>query len=165
MELQQQLGEFEAAGIAVFAVSYDPVDALAGFAGEFGILNTLIGADEPVYGIPFPGSYVVDEDGRVAEKFFHREYQVRETGATVLHSGFNIPVDLGGYPHAEAAEAGVRVSVALAGGKLKYMQRIDLEDGRHVNGQPAPEGYFATEVRVSGPERSRGGVAPGVPDL
>ena len=72
MELQRHLQEFEAAGIAVFSVSYDSVEVLAGFAEEhgirfpllsdegssvikrFGILNTLIRPEEDFYGIPSP---------------------------------------------------------------------------------------------------------------
>lgn len=181
MELQQRLPDFKAAGIAVFAISYDPVDALATFADEhaieyrllsdersdvireFGILNTLVLPDEPVYGIPFPGSYLVDEQGLVAEKFFHREYQVRETAATVLRSGFGVAIDLAGSPTAESTVADVSVSAMLAANELKFMQRADLyvritlAEGLHVNGQPAPEGYFATEVEVSGPEGLRVG--------
>lgn len=181
MELQQHVAEFEAAGIEVFAISYDPVDALASFAEEFGItyplladegskvieefgiLNTLVKPDEPVYGIPFPGSYLVDEDGRVAEKFFHREYQVRESGATVLRSGFGISLDLSSLPGAEATEAGVKVSATLGASDLKFMQhvdlyvRIDLDEGLHLNAPPAPEGYFATAVTVTGPEGLRAG--------
>ena len=181
MELQQRLPDFEAAGIAVFAISYDPVDALAAFADEhaieyrllsdaqsevireFGILNTLVQPDEPVYGIPFPGLYIVDEHGVVAEKFFHREYQVRETAATVLRSGFRIAIDLAGSPSAQSTVADVRVSAVLAAEELKFMQRADLyvrialAEGLHVNAHPAPEGYFATEVAVSGPQGLRVG--------
>ena len=181
MELQQRLADFDAARIAVFAISYDPVDALATFADEhaieyrllsdeqsevireFGILNTLVQPDERVFGIPFPGSYLVDEQGLVAEKFFHREYQVRETAATVLRSGFDFAIDLAGPPTAQSAVADVSVSAVLAADELKFMQRADLyvrialTEGLHVNAYPAPEGYFATEVNVSGPEGLRVG--------
>ncbi len=74
--------DFEAAGVAVYTLSYDEADALRDF-GEahgitypllsdpdsevirsFGILNTLINPDDhPWYGIPFPGTYVVGADG------------------------------------------------------------------------------------------------------
>jgi hypothetical protein len=128
---------------------------------QFGILNTLVLPDEPVYGIPYPGSYVVGEDGRITDKFFHRQYQVRDTGATMLRSGFRLPVDLRGFPQAAAAEHGAKVSATLNTSDLKFMQRaelyvrIDLDEGQHVNGREAPQGYFATEVLVSGPEGLR----------
>ncbi len=181
MELRRHQERFEAAGIKLFAVSYDPVDALANFAEEhsieypllsdegsevirqFGILNTLIGPDEPVHGIPFPGSYLVAEDGTVAEKFFHRQYQIRETGPTVLHSGFGVPIDLASVPRAEATSTGAKVSVALGARDLSMMQRaelyvrIELDEGLHLYGQPIPDGFYATEVRVTGPDGLRFG--------
>jgi DsbC/DsbD-like thiol-disulfide interchange protein len=128
---------------------------------EFGILNTLIRPDEAIYGIPYPGSYLVDENGLVVEKFFHREYQMRETPLTILRSGFSVPVDLSRLTHAETEASGVHISAALTTSQLKFMQRSDLyvhlrlPDGLHVYGQPVPEGYFATEVSVSGPEGLR----------
>ena len=42
MQLQQNLPTFEAAGIRVFAISYDPVPVLATFAEEFGITFPLL---------------------------------------------------------------------------------------------------------------------------
>ncbi len=181
MELQKQKAEFEAAGVKLFAISYDPVDALSDFANEHGIdydliadegseyikevgiLNTLVMPDERVYGIPFPGSYLIDEDGLIEQKFFHREYQVRETGATVLRSGFRAAIDLSGSPHAEVTEDDVKVAATLGGSDLAFMQHadlyvsIELGEGLHVNGPNAPEGYFATMVTVTGPEGLRVG--------
>ncbi len=130
---------------------------------QFGLLNTLIMEDEPVYGIPFPGSFLVGEDGLVEEKFFHREYQVRATGATVLRSGFRAAVDLSTSPHAEVSDEDVKLSVVFGGDGLAFMQhgdlyvRIELAEGLHVNGPEAPEGFFATEVRVTGPDGLRVG--------
>ncbi len=179
MELQNHKAEFEAAGISVFAISYDPVKAQSRFAEESGIdyplladegsavikeiglLNTLVKEDEPVYGIPFPGSYLVGEDGLVEEKFFHREYQVRATGATVLRSGFRAAVDLSASPHAELTDGDAKLAATFGGDGLAFMQhgdlyvRIELAEGLHVNGPDVPEGYFATEVRVTGPDGLR----------
>lgn len=159
----------------MFAVSYDSVDVLHGFAQEhrieysllsdedsavirrFGILNTLVRPDEAIYGIPFPGSYLVGADGRVVEKFFHHEYQIRESGPTVLRAGFGMPLDLGGFPSAKAAQ----VSAVLAAESLTFMQPVDLyvrialKEGLHVYGKPTPEGYLPAEVTVTGPDGLR----------
>jgi hypothetical protein len=175
VQLQRRLPDIEAAGIALFAISYDSQQALGAFGGEhgitypllsdqasevikrFGILNTLVRADEPVYGIPYPGSYFVDESGVVVAKFFHRRYQVRDAVESVLHEvlGVPLPADL---PSAEEASEGVRVTVALGAEELAFQRRahlyvrLALDEGLHLYGQPVPEGYFATEVIVSGPE-------------
>ena len=182
MELQQQKDEFASAGIEVFAISYDRQDAQAEFADEYGIdyhmladegskvikqygiLNTLIAEDEGVYGIPFPGSYLVGEDGLVEEKFFHREYQIRETGSTVLRSGFGAALALSDAPTVEV-EDGAKLSATLGGASIAFMQRadlyvrIELDEGLHVNGPQAPDGFIPTEVTVTGPEGLRIGEA------
>lgn len=137
---------------------------------EFGILNTLVNPDETThYGIPFPGSYLTDADGRVTDKFFHREYQVRETATTVLSSGFDLPVDIGSFTHVETEHDGVKLSVALGATELHFMQHadlyvdIDLDEGLHVYGQTVPDGYVPTEVTVTGTEGLRVG-QPKFPD-
>ena len=173
MELQQHLDEFEAAGVRVFAISPEPVRRHARFADEFGIaypllsdedsavikrygiLNTLIDPDEELYGLPFPGVYLTDTAGRVVQKYFHQHYRTRETAARILRGDLDMPVDLGGHPTVKG-RAGV--SVTLGAPDLKTYQRVDvvvrleLPEGQHAYGEPAPPGYVPTSVRVSGPE-------------
>lgn len=179
MQLQRHLEEFERAGIAVFAVSYDPVEALRAFATEqgitypllsdagskvieqFGILNTLVRPDEAVYGIPYPGSYVIDAAGPVVEKLFFQRYQVRPTAQSILKGAFGVEFDVGSNPSAEAQGGGVRIRAVLGNDALVVMQRtplyvrLDLDEGLHLYGRPVPEGFIATEVTVTGPEGVR----------
>ena len=89
---------FEANGIKLYAVSYDDQETLREFAEskgiqypllsdvdsavirDYGILNTQVSRDDGfLYGIPFPGVYVCDEDGIVVSKFFHDSYKKRES--------------------------------------------------------------------------------------
>ncbi len=173
MELQRRLSDFEAAGVRVIAVSPEPVEVISAFTSEhgitypvlsdadsavirsFGILSTLIDPDEPLYGLPFPGSYLTDEAGRVTAKFFNRRYQEREAPEIVFHDGLALPVDTSGHPAAKD-EAGI--SAILASPTLTFQQktailvRIDLRSGLHVYGQPIPAGYIPTTVTVQGPE-------------
>lgn len=178
MQLQQALPRFEAAGIRVFAVSYDSVDVLGGFAEEhgitypllsdegsevirrFGIFNTLIQPHEgDRYGIPFPGSYIVDEDGRVAEKLFYRIYRTRLAAQSVLKDAFGVDLDVTLHPRAEIEGEGVRISAVLGSESLTYTQRVplyvrlDLDPGLHVYAPPVPDGFTATEVELDLPER------------
>jgi len=172
VQLQDTLAQFSASGIAVIAISPDRVETLAEFAAEhaitypllsdehsrvireFGILNTLLREDEEEYGIPYPGSYLVGRDGRVSDKFFHREYQVRETAATTLRTGFGLGP--GGLPAMLATHpaSGVTVQVRLGATSLAFMQLADLyvsfelPAGIHVYGRPIPDGYRAVGVRV-----------------
>jgi len=176
VQLQRHLDEFDRAGIAVFAISYDPVEAQATFAEEFGItfpmladpehrvieatgiLNTLVRPDESVYGIPFPGTYVLGTDGRVEEKLFFQHYRTRPSASTVLREGFGIDFEVENHPHADVEGEGVRIDATFGGESLVFMERamlyvdIALDEGLHIYGQPVPEGYIATEVVVSAPE-------------
>ncbi len=82
VELQQALPLFAEAVFKLYAISYDDVAALEAFAEargitydlladegsadirQFGMLNHYVGPEEvPFHGIPFPGTYLVDEDG------------------------------------------------------------------------------------------------------
>ena len=97
----------------MYGISYDPVPVLKKFGEEqdisyhllsdfdsavikkFGILNTLIQPEDSerhpstqrtFYGVPFPGVYVVDEEGVVTEKFFYRHYGTRASAGSILNS-------------------------------------------------------------------------------
>lgn len=102
MELQAQIKAFEAAGAALYSLSYDEPDALADFRDaydityglladpdshvirQFGILNTLVGEDDhPWFGVPFPGTYVVSAAGVISQKFFGKNFALR-TGPEIL---------------------------------------------------------------------------------
>ena len=96
MQLQKVAADLEAEGIALYAISYDPPDVLAGFAERHGITYPLLSdagsglirelgllneeAGERVEGIPHPGVVVLDADGTVAEKHFYESYRERDTG-------------------------------------------------------------------------------------
>lgn len=186
MQLQGSLAEYAAAGIAVIAISPDPVADLAGFSAThgitypllsdadasviraYGILNTLLDEADEEYGIPYPGSYLVGRDGRVEQKSFYREYQLRDTALTTLHTGFGVePGDADriadgiSAPTAEVLALGVHIRATLGAFHLSFMQHADvyvtleLDEGLHVYGRPSPDGYQAVDVRISAPEGVR----------
>ncbi len=99
MELQRALPEFERSGVAVFAISYDPVPVLADFAALHHITYPLLGdegshviralglenqhiAEQHAYyglgvrpnhlGTPYPGTFVLDEQGIVVQRDFEQ---------------------------------------------------------------------------------------------
>lgn len=176
MQLQESLARFSESGIALFAISPDSEGTLATFARQrgitypllsdadsiviraFGLLNTLIRKDEAEYGIPYPGSYLVGPDGRVIGKSFHREYQVRETAATMLRTGFGVEPDANDGTLAARARdpvSGVRIEARLGASSLSFMQHADLyvgfalPAGIHLYGRPVPDGYQAVDLEVS----------------
>jgi hypothetical protein len=103
VELQDRLADIRRSGMGLVAISYDPVATLADFskrrgitfpllsdAGsavikEYGILNTTVSpASQQQYGIPFPGTFMVDRRGIVTSRFFEAEYQERNTISSVM---------------------------------------------------------------------------------
>ncbi len=182
MQLQQNLPKFGDAGVAVCGISYDPVEYQAQFAAEFGIefplladpdsqviravgiLNNLIEPHEDVYGIPFPGSYVVGVDGGIEEKLFFQSYRTRPSAASVLRDTFG-NFEVRHHPHVDVEGAGVSVSATLATDGMVYgetsMLHVDLtvDEGLHLYARPIPDSYVATEVWVDAPDDVEIGVA------
>ena len=87
---------FNKADIRLYVLSYDSHKAIANFSKthkitftmlsdpdskvikDFGILNTLIPEDaHPWFGIPFPGAYIVNNEGIITEKIFENIHHAR----------------------------------------------------------------------------------------
>ena len=104
MELQRQSTEIRKQGLGLIAVSYDPPDTLRKFAASRGITFPLISDPDSAiiraygilnesekpgargYGIPHPGTFIVDRRGRVVARFFEAAYQERNSTAAILSS-------------------------------------------------------------------------------
>ena len=170
---------FEAEGIKLYAVSYDDQDTLKEFAAaqdipypllsdvdsavirQYGILNTEVSKDDLfLYGIPFPGVYVCDEDGVVVSKFFHDSYKKRESPEALIDAALGrIQIDEDA-PSASGGEEDIRITTAIRGGNGSIRQgiirhlvvRFNLAEGLHIYGEPVPQGLVATCVSVNGPE-------------
>ena len=102
MELQRRVDELKRKGLGLVAVSYDSPATLADFARrrgitftmlsdpgskvirEYGLLNTTVPAGSPAYGIPFPGTFILDTHERVVSRFFEQEYEDRNTVSSIL---------------------------------------------------------------------------------
>jgi hypothetical protein len=175
-------------------MSYDPVATLAAFADEHGITYPLLSdqgsqvieqlgllneymevmqahagrAVEPRHdGLPYPGTFVLNEDGVVIDKHFEVTHRVRPSGLSLLE-------DLGGSDLIEraivdeAGSDGVRVVAWLGSAHYREMQiqrlhlAVDIPEELHVYGEPIPDGYVPLTFEL-GPE---GSVTPmGKPDL
>ncbi len=168
--------DFDAASVAVYAVSYDDADALRDF-GEahgiaypllsdpnsevirsFGILNTLIDPDDhPWYGIPYPGTYVVNADGAITHKFFENNLAVRTGPEQLLRAVQGQPMLEARAD--EAAPEAVQVNIALDGSSLAatvqrdLVVRFSVPAGRHVYAEPAPQGTIAADVVLDESDR------------
>jgi peroxiredoxin len=178
VELQAALPRFHAAGIELYAISYDEPSALAEFArhhditfrllsdlgstviDRFGIRNHFVTEEQvPYYGIPFPGTYLIDEDGVVSAKFFHRNIAQRESAEAIIDSALGEILLGDDEPMAEGGADDIRVTATYHGGNglmksgalRQIVVRFDLAPGVHIYAQPVPDGMVATTIGVSGP--------------
>ena len=128
-----------------------------------GILNTLIEEDSQVvspagknfYGIPFPGVYVLDEDGLVAEKFFNRSYTTRDSAGVLLNSALGEVLKPEATPETNFGNDQIQFSAFLADPQLmlEYNSmlyvRFIVPEGLHIYADPLPNGFIATTVEVN----------------
>ena len=158
--------------MALFVITYDEPDALASFADEFGItypllsdpdsiiierfgiLNTLVDPDDhPWYGIPFPGSYVLDSDGVIVAKFFEAELTLRANADQLLRAALGEPISIEPTPQIEEPTE-VTVEATYDGEQLLPVVLRDLvvtlrvPEGQHLYGDPVPAGMVATSVAL-----------------
>ena len=174
MQLQKVAADLEDEGIALYAISYDPPDVLAGFAERHGITYPLLSdagsglirelgllneeANERVKGIPHPGVFVLDADGTVAEKHFYESYRERDTGAGLLQHVLGIAVAHDG-PQTQVASDVVQLQAELSSSSYTWGQRIwltvslTIAPGYHVNGRPIPDGYVPLDIEIDPLER------------
>jgi peroxiredoxin len=105
--LQEGLPEFQAAGLQIVAISYDPVEVLERFAKkrgiEFGLLSDpdsrtikdwkLLNAEAKGKGagIPHPMTYVLDQNGVIRAKLGHEGYQTRHTVPELIAATKKLP--------------------------------------------------------------------------
>jgi peroxiredoxin len=102
IELQSRLGELKAQGLGLAVITYDSPAIMADFSRRrgitfpllsdpgsqtikgYGILNTTVASGTTNYGIPFPGTFLIDRTGTVTSRFFEEAYQERNTVSTIM---------------------------------------------------------------------------------
>mgnify|MGYP001236631511 CR=1 FL=1 len=168
--------------IGLYAISYDDQETLAEFRDKqsipypllsdidsaviqkFGIVNNQVTKNDAIlYGIPYPGVYVTDENGVVVTKFFHDSYKKRDSAELYIDAALGRLVLDNNAPQATGGDQGIKLTVAIHGGKGTIRQgvirhlvvRFELPEGLHIYGPPVPEGMITTEVQIDGPEGFR----------
>jgi len=102
VDLQNGLPELTAKGLGLAVITYDSPATLADFRARrgitfpllsdpgsstikaYGILNTTVAETSTNYGIPFPGTFVIDRQGVVTARFFEEAFQERTTVASMM---------------------------------------------------------------------------------
>jgi peroxiredoxin len=182
VELQTALPKFKQAGMKLYGISYDEPAALAEFARHhgitwrllsdqgskvirrFGILNHHVTEEQiPYYGIPFPGTYIVDEDGIITEKLFSRNLAARSSPELMIDSALGEILLGEDEPSTTGGNDDIRISATFhgGGGTIKnsvvrqLVVRFELSEGLHIYDAPVPEGMVSTRIEVTGPEGVR----------
>jgi peroxiredoxin len=180
VELQEAWPTLQQAGVALFAISYDEVGTLAAFADKhaitypllsdegsatiraLGLMNDHLEQQHAVYGIktreeqrgvPYPGTFVLDEGGLIRQKHFEQSYRMRPTRRIILEWA-----GLGVYPTVEPMLSVPDTSVAVQVRtdeatyrpyqQLRLHVRLVMPAGVHVYAPPVPTGYQALSAEI-----------------
>lgn len=107
-----------------------------------------------MYGMPWPGDYLIAPDGTVRDKLFLRDYQHRPSASQIVLRDFD--------PDAEGNTVNVttdQLSAAITlstdrcfpGQEIAVSLGINLKPGWHIYGKPLPARYQATDLTFDGP--------------
>ncbi len=162
MELENSYAAIRAQGLGLIAVSYDSPEILKSFADrkkitfpmlsdpgsrvirEYGIFNETVEKSSPAYGIPYPGTYVLDAHGVITAKYFEDDYKERETVSSILIQRFGAAAG-GQHVTKETKQLSVSMSAGTreiaTGQHVALVLDIDLKPKMHVYA-PGVEHYI-----------------------
>jgi peroxiredoxin len=179
VELQEAWMTLQQLGVALFAVSYDDVNSLVSFAEKHGITYPLLSDTDSVtirslglfnehleqqqaaygvpvraeqYGVPYPGTFVLDERGFIRDKHFEQSYRVRPTRSIILEWAGGSAV----ASKAAAVETQKAVGLSTWTDTLTYRPyqqlrlhaQLTLPTSVHVYAPPVPQGYQALSLEL-----------------
>lgn len=176
MELQGRYTELRNLGLGIASITYDAPPLIKKFADErkiefpllsdqdhsivdrYGILNRQYQPGDRNFGIPHPGTFILDRDGRVLARYFEEEYQYRNTAASIALKvgrpvrGMAAPsrqstpsLDLATFPTDQAVAPGHRFSIVLD---------LTPKPGRSVVA-PGQHGYRVVALRLEASDNLR----------
>jgi hypothetical protein len=169
VELGEQAAKFEAQGFKVAAVTYDTPATLKHFANRVGIKYALL-SDEGsktirafgifnennkpgtlAYGVPFPGTYIVDQHGVVKAKYFEEDYAERTTAAAIAGREFR---DSNGVAAVEVETKHLKLrssatnGTVWAGSRLTLSLDVEMKPKMHVYA-PGVQGYIPVSWNIT----------------
>ena len=162
VELEHSREQYEKLGIGLAAISYDSVAVLHNFAERRGIhftllsdpdskiirsvglLNETLPHNSPFFGIPYPGTFILDSKGIIKAKYFEEDFRERFTGADILARQYGVaPTADSHQVIGKQLTANVSASnfVVRGGERVALSLDIDLRPEMHVYA-PEVEGYI-----------------------
>ncbi len=104
------------------------------------------------FGVPYPGTFVLDEAGVVRDRWFEQSYRVRPTPTAFLEQSFHLPTKAAVSATAEGGT--VRAMASIGSARYHPHQRLELTieleiaDGLHLYTEPIPDGYVPLSIVV-----------------
>ncbi len=160
MEKNQQA--LRRSGLGVCAISYDSREVLKAFADRsqitiplladpnsviiraFGILNTTVPIGQMAYGVPYPGSFLVNEQRVVVAKFFEDDYRDRYSVGTLLIRQFGSPLNTRQTTIQQdhlTIKTYASTDSTFSGSRISLIVEIQLMDMVHIYA-PGVHGYL-----------------------
>jgi hypothetical protein len=170
VELQQNLERLQKRGMGVAALSYDSVAVLKNFSERkgitfpllsdtdskvirsYGLLNESVGKNSPQYGVPYPGTFILDKSGVVVEKYFEKDFRQRYTASEILTRQYG---DAAGALGQTIETKHLRLTSSASLGTVHWGQRIalvadiELKPGMHVYAPEVHQGYIPIEFTLT----------------
>lgn len=168
MELQQNLDKVRKQGLELAAISYDSVAVLKDFADRqkitypllsdpeskviraYGLLNQSVPPNTAQFGIPHPGTIVLDPKGLVTSKHFEEDFRQRYTASDILVRQLG---GKAGGPGQTVETKHLKLSSSASAAVVRWGQRIalvleiELKRGMHVYA-PGVTGYIPIEWKI-----------------
>jgi hypothetical protein len=151
VELAGEVERFHERGLGLAAISYDSVAILKSFSERrqipfpllsdpdseviraFGLLHPDYPEGHDLHGVPFPGTIVMDAEGRIVAKYFEESYRVRQTAASVFVREGDPG---GGGRRLQAEHVSVTPSLsdatAVPGNRITLVLDLEMEPGHHA---------------------------------
>jgi hypothetical protein len=137
VELQRRYADITRQGLGLIAISYDSPETLKAFTASrgitfplvtdqgsviikrFGLFNDTVDPKSRTYGIPHPGTLIVDRKGVVQSRFFEDAYQERYTIGAILPG-------VGGASAIKAATPHLALTASLSDSEAAPGERLSL---------------------------------------
>ena len=171
VELQGRLPALQKQGLGLAVVTYDSPAILADFSRRrgitfpllsdvgsatiktFGLLNTTVDPASTNYGIPFPGTFIVNRQGVVTSRFFEEAYQERGTVASMLlklgQPGAEVDAERLGTPHVGITTY-LSDAIVAPGTLFSIVADIAPKSGMHLYA-PGQHGYRVVTLKLNAP--------------
>ena len=116
----------------------------------FGILNDNFPRDHAWYGIPYPGTYILDERGVVKAKYFEDDHRERYTAASILFHELGADGSVKTTvetPHLKIAYGASDLNLS-PGGRATLIVDVELKPGMHVYAPGVADSYIPIDWKM-----------------